>query len=214
MNNYIQWSKVKGIVFDIGNVLIDIDYENTVKQFQKLSTQDFSKVVSYSSQIEFFNQYERGEISTAEFVSAVKKYLKPDTTDEQVIAAWNKMLVHYPAQKMTLLEELKSDFQLFALSNINELHIALMNENIKRLYGKEAFSDYFDKAFYSNEIGMRKPERRIYDYLINKSGISAEHLLFIDDKKENVAAASEFGIQTIHLEKPEYLYSFFEHFFE
>jgi FMN phosphatase YigB (HAD superfamily) len=214
MNNYIEWSRVKGIVFDIGNVLIDIDYVNTVLQFQKLSNQDFGKIVSYSSQIEFFNQYERGEINTAEFIAAIKKYLKPEVTDAEIVAAWNTMLVNYPAQKIHLLEQLKSDFKLFALSNINEMHINLMDTNIKRLYGKETFGEYFDKAFYSNEIGMRKPEKRIYDYLVSETGISAEHLLFFDDKKENLIPASAIGIQTIHMEKPEQLYSFFEHFFE
>jgi putative hydrolase of the HAD superfamily len=214
MNNYIEWSKVRGIVFDIGNVLIDIDYQKTVSEFQKLANRDFSKIVSYTSQEEFFNQYERGEISTADFIMTIKKHLKPETTEEQIIAAWNTMLVDYPHQKIELLEGLKTDFSLFALSNINEMHISLMDSNIKRLYGKEKFREYFQKAFYSNEIGMRKPEKRIYDFLVSESGFSAEQLLFIDDKKENLIPASALGIQTIHLEEREQLYSFFEHFFE
>jgi len=210
--NKPDWSKIEGIVFDIGNVLIDIDYPNTVKEFQKLAKEDFSKIVSYASQEEFFNQYERGEISTAEFISSLRKYLKTETTDEQIIQAWNTMLINYPEKKIKLLEKLKPEFKLFAFSNTNELHVALLNENTNRLFGKERFSDYFDKAFYSNEIGMRKPESRAYEFLISETALQPGQLLFIDDKPENLIPAKEFGIQTIHLEKPEYLYSFFERF--
>lgn len=207
-----DWSKIEGIVFDIGNVLVDIDYPKTVAHFQALSDLDFSNIVSYSSQLGFFDEYERGEITTEEFISALKKYLKPETSEAQIIHAWNTMLVNYPEPKIKLLEKLKTEFKLFAFSNTNDLHVLQLNQNISRLYGKKEFREYFDRAFYSNEIRMRKPEKRAYEFLIEETAIQPEKLLFIDDKPENLLPAEELGIQILHLEKPEYLYSFFERF--
>lgn len=206
----IDFTNIKAIAFDIGNVLVDISYEETVKKFQSLSNQDFQKILGYTSQFEFFNQYERGELTTSDFVAQLKKHLRDDVTDEQIIAAWNSMLVHFPPQKIDLLMRLKSTYRLFALSNINELHVNEINRKVKMMYGVSSFSSFFEEAIYSNEVGMRKPETRIYEHLIKKANTAPAHILFIDDKLENIQAAEKLGISSFHLTDRNRLLPIFE----
>jgi putative hydrolase of the HAD superfamily len=198
---------IKAIIFDIGNVLIDIDYPKTISNFQKLATIDFQSIVSYQQQIAIFNQFEKGQVSVEEFVTALKQYLRDDVTDQQIIDAWNTMLVYYPEQKIKLLHALKNKgFQLYALSNINELHVAEINSNVQRLFGITEFSELFEKAYYSNKVGWRKPEAELYNIVLTEIHLAPEHILFIDDKLENLEPAQLLGIQTYHLQDPNDLY--------
>jgi|JI10StandDraft_1071094.scaffolds.fasta_scaffold85316_2 putative hydrolase of the HAD superfamily len=207
MPNPYNLSNIKAIVFDIGNVLIDIDYPKTISNFQALATIDFNTIVSYHKQIDIFNQFEKGKVTVDEFVSTLKQYLRNDVTNEQIIAAWNTMLVYYPEQKINLLRSLKAKgFQLYALSNINELHIAEMNSKVHAHFGIDAFSSLFDKAYYSNEVGFRKPEKELYEILLQETAIRPQEMLFIDDKLENLVPAEKLGIQTFHLLQPNDLY--------
>ncbi|MBL7799946.1 MAG: HAD family phosphatase [Chitinophagales bacterium] len=207
MPNPYNLTNIRAIVFDIGNVLIDIDYPKTISHFQALATIDFKSIVSYHQQIDIFNQFEKGEVTIDEFVTTLKQYLRDDVTREQIIAAWNTMLVSYPERKIKLLHTLKEKgFQRYALSNINELHIAEMNSNVNALFGISAFSTLFDKAYYSNEIGFRKPEKELYEIVLNEIDLHPNEILFIDDKPENLAPAAALGINTFHLLQPNDLY--------
>ena len=207
MPNPYNLTNIRAIIFDIGNVLIDIDYPKTITHFQALATIDFKSIVSYHQQIDIFNQFEKGKVTIDEFVTTLKQYLRDDVTREQIIAAWNTMLVYYPEQKINLLRTLKAKgFQLYALSNINELHIAEMNSKVHAHFGIDAFSSLFDKAYYSNEVGFRKPEKELYEILLQETAILPQEMLFIDDKLENLVPAEKLGIQTFHLLHPNDLY--------
>ncbi len=205
-----SFSGIEAVAFDIGDVLVDISYAQAVSRFQSLSNVDFQKVLSYSNQFEMFNQYERGELTTSDFVAQLKKHLRDDVTEEQILSAWNSMLVHFPPRKIDLLMRLKSQYRLFALSNINELHVNEVNRRVQLTYGVAPFSSFFEAAIYSNEVGMRKPEAGIYEHLIKKANIDPANILFIDDKLENILAAKNQGISTIHLTDRNKLLSIFE----
>lgn len=208
MPNPYNLSNIKAIVFDIGNVLIDIDYPNTICHFQRLATIDFNTIVSYQTQIDIFNQFEKGQVTVDEFVAALKHYLREEVTKEQIIAAWNTMLVDYPEQKINLLRALKKKgYQLYALSNINALHIEEINAKVHQFFGIDEFSSLFNKAYYSNEVGWRKPEAELYALVLAEINLHPEQILFIDDKLENLVPAQRLGIQTYHLLHPNDLYS-------
>lgn len=207
MPNPYNLSNIQALVFDIGNVLIDIDYPKTISNFQALATIDFNTIVSYHKQIDIFNQFEKGKVTSNEFVSTLKQYLRNDVTNEQIVAAWNTMLVYYPERKIKLLKTLKEKgFRLYALSNINELHIEEMNSKVHALFGINEFKTLFDKAYYSNEVGFRKPEKELYEIVLNEIALPPQEILFIDDKLENLMPAEALGIQTLHLLQPNDLY--------
>ena len=187
------------IIFDIGNVLIDIDYEVMVAEFAKIASVDFHQIVTYTHQDRVFDQYERGQISSAQFRDTLRKYLKPGVTDEEIDTAWNSILIHYPAEKFELLKKLRNQYQILALSNINELHVAAIDAMVQDQFGAEDMSSYFDHAFYSHEMGTRKPEKEIYQMVLDRKSLEPSRTLFIDDKLENVSAAAALGIKVHHL---------------
>ncbi len=195
----------KNLIFDIGNVIVDIDYSIPMKEFQKLSDADFSRIVSYSKQQPIFHQFEKGQISVPDFHKELKQFLRPGVTDEEIQRAWNSILIHYPKEKFELLHRLKSSYKIYALSNINETHVEAINTAVREKFGAKAFSDYFDVAYYSNEIGCRKPEAEIYDLITQKENLIPDETFFVDDMPENVEAAKKVGWRAFHLEHPDKL---------
>ncbi|MBL7778150.1 MAG: HAD family phosphatase [Chitinophagales bacterium] len=189
----------RNLVFDIGDVIIDIDYTSTVRAFQQLATVDFNEIVSYAKQHPIFDQFEKGQITAADFRNQLRQFLKPNTTDAQIDNAWNAILIHYPKIKLELLEQLKNKYRVFALSNINEIHICELDRVAQTQLGKTRFADLFHHAYYSNEIGHRKPEPDIYNYVVSQQNLLPHETFFVDDKAENVAAAKTLGWQAFQL---------------
>lgn len=188
----------KLLLFDIGNVVIDIDYQHTLTAFNQLSGKDLSGIVTLQQQTAIFDEYERGEITTDNFLAYLKERLQNNAINiEQIIAAWNALLVNFPQERFALLSKLKKQCTIAALSNINELHLNYIDNTIKEKFGTPALSHYFDYAFYSHEMGMRKPEPRIYKAVLAHYAILPEEVLLMDDKKENLEAAAALGIDTI-----------------
>ena len=189
----------KNLIFDIGDVIVDIDYLTTIAEFQKLSAVDFSQIVSYNKQNHIFDLFETGKITAQQFRDKLKQFLKPGTTDEEITHAWNSILIHYPAQKIDLLKELKTRYKTFALSNINEIHVVSINEAAKAKFGASDFGSFFHHAYYSNEVGFRKPDKEIYEFVLQKENLNATETFFVDDKAENVEAAKALGINAYQL---------------
>ena len=202
-------NNINTIIFDIGNVLIDIDYEVMVAEFEKIATVNFHQIVAYSHQDKVFDQYEKGLISSAQFRDTLRRYLRPGVADEEIDNAWNSILIHYPPAKFELLKKLGDQYRIFALSNINELHLAAIDVQVQNLFGAEDMSTYFEYAYYSHEMGLRKPETEIYKRVLADSSLDPATTLFIDDKLENTNAAAALGIRTYHLTDREALLNLF-----
>jgi FMN phosphatase YigB (HAD superfamily) len=190
---------IDAIIFDIGNVLIDIDYEVMIREFARIATVDFHQIVAYSHQDGVFDRYEKGQISSSEFRDTLRRYLRPGVSDEEIDTAWNSILVHYPPSKFELLKQLRKQYKVFALSNINALHAAAIDVHVQEQFGAEDMRSYFDQAYYSHEMGHRKPEKEIYQMALEAEALEPTRTLFIDDKLENINAAAALGIKGHHL---------------
>jgi putative hydrolase of the HAD superfamily len=199
MSKPLDSSNINAVIFDIGNVIIDIDYDAMVSEFKKIAKFDFREIIQYTHQDRFFDQFEKGEISAADFRSTLRQYLKDETTDEQIDHAWNSILVAYPTSKFELLRRLRSKYKVYALSNINEIHLDGIDRYVKPAFGVADMRSFFDHAYYSHEMGLRKPEKEIYQAVIDHAGLDPSRTLFIDDKAENTEAASAHGLQVYHL---------------
>src|ERR1043165_9836080 len=192
-------SSIKNLIFDLGDVIIDIDYMVTISEFQKLAVVDFAEIVSYNKQSHIFDQFETGKVTAQQFRDELKQFLKAGTTDDEITAAWNAILIHYPPAKMQLLQQLKTQYRTFALSNINEIHVNSINEAAKAQFGVADFGSFFHKAYYSNEVGYRRPDKAIYELVLRQENLIAGETFFVDDKAENVEAAKALGLQAYQL---------------
>jgi putative hydrolase of the HAD superfamily len=197
--------RFKTLIFDLGDVIIDIDYLVTIGEFQKLAKVDFSHLVSYNKQHHLFDKFETGHITAQQFRDELKQYLKDETSDEDINRAWNSILFGYPEQKIRLLQQLKPRYHTLALSNINEIHLASINEAARSKFGLEHFESLFHKAYYSNLVGYRKPDKEIYELVLKMENINPTETFFVDDKAENVEAAKTLGLNAYQLKERDKL---------
>lgn len=202
--------EVKNIIFDLGGVILDIDYARPVEAFKKLGAENFEKVFSQDAQASFMSKFERGEIKPAEFRKKVKSYLPETVSDREIDEAWNSILGQLPSQRIVLLKMLdRMGYRLFLLSNTNSIHIRAFTQYLDETYGKQLFKELFEKVYYSSKIGMRKPSKKIFEHVLNDSNLNPAETLFIDDSPQHVEAANKVGLHTHYLKEPETIHDVF-----
>jgi glucose-1-phosphatase len=194
---------IKNIIFDLGGVVINIDYRLTLNEFMALGLKDIDKIYTQASQLPWFDKYDTGGISSENFISEFSKALAPGTSRKKIIHAWNAMLLDFPQERAELLLKLKTQYRTFLLSNTNELHIEYYFRKIKDLYGYEDMRRFFEKEYYSHQVGLRKPDTEIFKLVIKENGLKASETLFIDDTLQHVEGARKAGLRGYHLEAPE-----------
>lgn len=192
---------IKNIIFDLGGVIINLDVRATQKAFVQLGVKNFDALYSQANQIGIFDALDRGKISPAEFRDEIRKHVSHNVTDEQIDAAWDAMLLDVPQHKLDLLTALKARYRTFLLSNTNAIHVKNFSAELKRVYGTADFSPYFEKCYYSCDVGMRKPDAEIFLRVLNENNLRAEETLFIDDSIQHIHGAEACGINAAFLEK-------------
>ncbi len=186
---------IKNIVFDLGNVLVPVYQEKTTAAFQAT----FTDADKHREAIEALAlKYELGNISTSIFINGMLDFGDYRTQALDIITAWNAMLSEVPESSIKLLNELGERYNIYILSNTNELHLQWINRNLQSRFELKAFDDLVKRAFYSHKLHLRKPDPAIYQFLLDAEHITAGETVFIDDIKENVDAAIRCGIHGLH----------------
>jgi len=189
--------KYKTIIFDLGAVILNINYENTIDEFTKLGVKNAETFYSKKVQTELFNKIETGKISNNEFLKALQKETK-NAKIKQVKIAWNAMLLDLPKERLQLIKKLKNNHTIYLLSNTNSIHINAFKEELGNKKWLE-FCELFDKMYLSHELGLRKPDAKIFEYILNEQKLKAEDVFFIDDSPQHIASAKKLGINCHHL---------------
>ncbi len=193
------------IIFDLGGVILNIDYKRTERAFKQLGGKRFPQIFTKFKQEQFFNRFERGELTAGDFREAIRKHLKLSLSDEAIDEAWNDMLLDLPAERLQLLKQLKPDYRLFLLSNTNAIHYTAFHHIIKKQHDLHSLQPFFEAVYYSNKVGARKPEPAIYRLILDNHDLSPAQTLFIDDSPQHVEGARNVGLQAYHLTQTEQL---------
>lgn len=193
---------IKNLVFDFGNVLVNLDKERCVEQFENLGLNKVNELISHSFKEGFFQDYELGVISTEEFREHIRSLTDKALKDEDIDDAWNSFLVDIPPRKLMLLLELRKKYMVYLLSNTNDLHWQWSCEKLFPYKGFDVNS-YFEKTYLSFEMKLSKPDSKIFQAMIKDSGIDPEETLFIDDSVDNCLAAETLGIRSFVAESNE-----------
>ena len=192
---------IKAIIFDLGGVILNIDYDLTVKEFEKLGVLNSASYYSKGEQKKIFDDLETGKISEKEFIDSIK--LKTNNANaNQIKYAWNKMLLNLPLERLLSIKRMMCKYQTFLLSNTNSIHISSFKKGLDVSEWK-LFESVFNKIYFSYEIGMRKPSNKIFEYVLKDNHLQAENVLFIDDSIQHINAAEKIGIITHHLKDNE-----------
>ena len=198
---------IDNIIFDLGNVILNIDYQNTIDAFEKIGVPNASIFYSKSSQLNIFNQLETGRISKQNFILEIQKFV-PKASASQIINAWNAILKDLPNERLEILKNIKDKFSIFLLSNTNTIHIEKIIDKLgKKKY--EEFYNLFDKVYYSHEVKLRKPNADIFKLVIKENCLSIKNTLFIDDSIQHIESAKKIGLKTYHLDGNETIESIF-----
>jgi putative hydrolase of the HAD superfamily len=207
----ISGSEIKNIIFDWGGVITNLHFDRSIEAFRRLGFHQFQESFFLQENHSFFIQFEMGMIAPAVFISELKKFLPADVTDDQILNAWNAMLGSLPAERWSLLEQLKGHYRTFLLSNTNSLHIDYYFSLLQDVYGTYGYTHLFEKVYFSHLLKMRKPNRNIYEHVLQDSRLEPAETLFIDDNPHNIETALQLGIRGYLLSPPHTLTDIFSH---
>ena len=192
---------IKAVIFDLGGVILDIDYDSTAKAFSRLGVTGFDKMYSQKNANSLFQKLERGKVTETEFYAEFRKTANIDLSDEQIKKAWNAMLLSFRKKTLRAISDLKSKYKLYLLSNTNIIHLQAFSEIFTNEIGSGSLDDYFDKIYYSHEIGFRKPDKESFEFVVKENNLLPAKTLFIDDSIQNIEAAEKSGLKTVFLKK-------------
>ena len=160
----------------------------------------FEDIYTSAQQIELFNSLDTGKINNDDFFEQLKTKLDYKGDTEDLLNAWNAMILDIPEHRLDTLVEAKQNYNTFLLSNTNEPHIKIFEHDLYTEHGVKHFSDYFDKLYYSCRIGLRKPDKEIFEFVLNQNKLIASETVFIDDSIQHIKGAGECGINAFLLE--------------
>lgn len=186
---------INTIIFDFGDVFINLDKAGAMQNALNLFELD-----EFPEELIAVNcLYEQGLISTEEFIGFYERSF-PNLSIETIIDAWNCILKDFPKHRLEFIKKLAKEnkFKLILLSNTNELHINWIKEHI--LFYEE-FKDCFDQFYLSHEIGFRKPNTNIYQFVLDNNTLKSKECIFIDDTKENTDSANSLGFHVWNIDE-------------
>lgn len=187
---------INTIIFDFGDIFINLDKQATIDGLKKLGLSEWNEDLNQLNL-----KFEKGEILQEDFLLGIQKNI-PTASLVEILAAWNAILLDFPLYRLEFLQKLSKKYRLFLLSNTDSIHI----ETFEQETGSSFYRDFyqcFEKVYFSFELGMRKPDAEIFNYLIKNHELAAKRTLFVDDKKENTDAAFLLGFPVWNLQVGE-----------
>jgi glucose-1-phosphatase len=194
---------IKNIIFDLGNVVIDIDPNLTYEALADLSPQKTApEIEEIIKDKKLWHSYEKGLISDLEFRKLLRTELDLEATDEEIDEAFNALLLDIDPNRINLIEYLSEKYRIFVLSNTSEIHMVEFENILKRCTERDTIWTLFEKPYFSFDMGLMKPDPSIYKTILVESNLKPEETLFLDDILENIESAKSLNINTIHVTKP------------
>lgn len=193
---------VKNIIFDLGGIFLNLNYQLTRNLFIEYGVIDFDDFYTQSHANKLFEDLETGKITPIEFYDSFRKETKTQLSNEQIETAWNAMLVSFSKERIDWLKEIQKRYNTFLFSNTNQIHYEAIFNLYKRDVGNDDFNAHFIKPYYSHQMGLRKPYEDAYLHILEEQNLIAAETVFVDDTYKNIVGANAVGLQTIFLEAP------------
>ena len=190
---------IKNIIFDLGGVIMNLDVPKTIRALHKIGIEKIVNNTGHNYHHSFFYDFEVGTITEEQFLESLQKLSKKKLSFSEIKEAWNEMILDIPVDRINFLKDLKKEYNLFLLSNTNSIHQLKYLDEFKEKY-EFPFNSLFQKAYYSHEIRLRKPDEKVFEFILANSSLNAKETLFVDDSLTNIKSAQETGIYTFHVE--------------
>jgi glucose-1-phosphatase len=190
---------IKNIIFDLGGVILNIDYKLTQEAFLKLGICTENGLYSQQAQSELFDELETGHINEEQFVARIQALSSQPLQSHDIIKAWNAMLLDFSLRRLQILQQLMLHFNLYLCSNTNEIHEKAFNQLLQNTLGFPNLGVFFDKVYMSHRVGLRKPNPDFFELILKENNLKPEETLFIDDSLQHIETAIKLGLKTIHI---------------
>ncbi len=195
---FCSMQQIRNVIFDLGGVVLDIDFKRTDEAFRLLGLENFYDHISPTHISHLFEEYETGMIDDAAFLKEVAGLVGKEAEEEKIIDAWNALLLDFLPERIELLKRIKTRYRTFLLSNTNSLHYQEYQRRLFAAYSVR-LEDLFEKTYYSHTARLRKPHAAIFELVLQENGLAPAETLFIDDTAANLPEARQLGIQVHHL---------------
>jgi putative hydrolase of the HAD superfamily len=195
--------KIKNIIFDLGGVFLNLDFKQTELAFATLGVGNFNEYYTLQTVSPVFERLEIGLITPETFYDEFRAIVNLPLTNEEIMHAWDALLLDFPPERIKWLKEIAKRYKIYLLSNTNEIHYNSFTKTFKEQIGNGNFDELFIKAYYSHQLGLRKPSKEIFQTVLANENLSAAETLFIDDSYANIETARSAGLQTIYLPTPK-----------
>ncbi|MEN0095863.1 MAG: HAD family phosphatase [Pedobacter sp.] len=188
----------KNIIFDYGNVIFEIDFKRAQQSFTQLGIANIGDFFAHKGHHQLFDNFEVAGISPADFRNGIRKAANNITlTDAQIDDAWNSLLIGVSPNNHEVLMEVKKNYRTFLLSNNNEIHYDWIINYLKQEFGLEDYGHLFERAYFSQQMKLRKPNVDIFEQVIKENQLDPNETLFIDDSPQHIAGAKQAGLHTL-----------------
>jgi glucose-1-phosphatase len=200
---------IEFLIFDLGNVIIDIDYDFSINELKRLLPVKKHSLTEDFFTSNFHKEFEKGLISPEQFRNEIRNLYGENWDDEQIDHIWNSLLREIPQERIDLIKFLRKNYRTAVLSNTNQIHVEKFDEILQQNTSEKSLFELFDLVFLSHEMGLAKPDVAIYETVLNKISLSPDKVLFFDDLPANIEGAKKIGIQTFHVSHKKALLEFF-----
>jgi len=192
---------VKNLIFDLGNVLYDIDFKKMNAAFTSIGIEDIDQYFTLNNSHKLFLDLEMGFVNEQKFYEGVRALVNLSLTNEQIQFAWNALLVGFRKNSIEWIKQNNTQYNTFLYSNTNQIHQHYFIAEFESKMAAYPFASLFKTPYYSHEMGMRKPDPASFSYILEKEGLLPAETLFIDDNEPNIIAAASVGLQVLHLKE-------------
>ena len=186
-------AKVNALLFDLGGVLIDIDFDRALRSWSQCSHLPLAEIERRFAMDEPYRLHERGEIEADEYFAHLRQLLELEACDGDIKQGWNSIFVGEIAATINCIATAREKLPCYLFSNTNPTHQALWTDAFPRAL------DSFQQIFVSSELGLRKPDREAFEAVAAVMGFRVEETLFFDDTEENVVGARATGMQAVQV---------------
>jgi putative hydrolase of the HAD superfamily len=191
---------IKNIIFDLGGVVLNIDFQRSADEFHKLGVSNFDKLYSRAVQNSLFEDVEMGIIDADEFRKQIRLLSKLNLSDQEIDKAWNAIILDFPNERLKLIQQISKNYSCYLLSNTNKIHYDVYQADLKNNHAINGLESLFIKTWFSHDLKMRKPNLDIFEFALTDGGLKPEETLFIDDSIQNIDAAKKLGIRTLFID--------------
>ncbi|MGE5615912.1 MAG: HAD family hydrolase [Bacillota bacterium] len=185
--------EVEAVVFDLGGVLIELDFDRAFAHWAACASVAPETLRSRFRMDEAYERHERGEIDAAEYFRALRASLGLELTDEQIGAGWGSIFIREVPGIAPLLRRLSLQRPLDVFSNSNAAHEAVWSRQFAKTL------EPFREVFVSSRLGKRKPTPEAFHAVAQAIDVPPERVLFFDDTAANVAGARAVGMQAVRV---------------